>query len=117
MTVELTSPVEGKQPGDPYSGPNEAFYLAEGYAKRKGYKGPGVSNTGPASIKDATKHPQLAENAPANEDNETAVTSDLPFGGTNDGVEVKRVGDQSVFALPVPAPAEAPVKEEAPAEK
>lgn len=34
MTVILTSPVEGKQPGDTYTGANEAYLLASGYARK-----------------------------------------------------------------------------------
>lgn len=34
MTVILTSPVEGQLVGEEYSGPNEAWLLQEGYAKR-----------------------------------------------------------------------------------
>lgn len=46
MTVTLTSPVLGLDAGDPYTGPEEAWLLAEGYARQDGYTGPGVSNTG-----------------------------------------------------------------------
>ena len=48
MAVELTSPAVGKNVGDSHTGPEEDWLLAEGYAKRAGYTGPGVSNTGPA---------------------------------------------------------------------
>lgn len=37
MTVVLTSPVEGLQPGDNYTGANEAYHLASGYASQAGY--------------------------------------------------------------------------------
>lgn len=33
MSVILTSPVEGKQPGAVYTGANEAYHLASGYAR------------------------------------------------------------------------------------
>lgn len=49
MTVELTSPVLGQDVGYSYTGPLEAWLLAEGYAKQAGYTGPGVSNTGVAA--------------------------------------------------------------------
>lgn len=80
MTVKLTSPVEGKQPGEDYTGPNEDYLLASGYASRVGYTGPGVANTGPA---DTT----VAKNRDFDADRgEIATGSDLPQGGTNDGV-------------------------------
>ena len=50
MTVELTSPAMGKKVGESYTGPEEPWLLAEGYAKRAGYTGPGVSGTGPATV-------------------------------------------------------------------
>lgn len=62
MSVILTSPAEGKQPGEKYTGPREAFLLAEGYARRDRYNGPGVQNTGEASVK-PSRDPRLAENA------------------------------------------------------
>lgn len=50
MTVILTSPVEGKQPGDTYTGANEAYLVASGYAKKSAgpFTGPGLDNTGPS---------------------------------------------------------------------
>jgi IPT/TIG domain len=48
VTVTLTAPVEGKQPGETYTGANEAYHLASGNAKQDGYTGPGVANTGAA---------------------------------------------------------------------
>lgn len=65
MTVQLTSPVLGKNVGDSYTGTLEDWLLSEGYAKRAGYTGPGVSNTGPAVAYDATKDPTLGENREA----------------------------------------------------
>lgn len=50
MPVTLTSPAVGKQPGDTHTGPEEAWLLAEGYASQAAYTGPGVSNTGPATV-------------------------------------------------------------------
>lgn len=93
MTVKLTSPVEGKMPNDSYTGSREAWLLAEGYATRSGYEGPGVSNTGPAGVKDPKKDPTLAKNREANKDSVVATGSALPAGGTNDGVEKEKVGE------------------------
>jgi len=61
MTVTLTSPVLGKAVGDTYTGTLEDWLLAEGYAKRAGYTGPGVSNTGATDVVPA-KDPQLPAN-------------------------------------------------------
>jgi hypothetical protein len=49
MTVVLTSPVMGQTVGSNYTGPEEAWLLANGYASQAGYTGPGVANTGDAS--------------------------------------------------------------------
>lgn len=88
MTVILTSQVEGKQPGETYTGPNEAFHLAEGYAKRARYKGPGLLNTGETTIKPA-KDPRLAVNR-------EAPTEDAPVGdaGTPDGPVTEKQADK-----------------------
>lgn len=91
MTVRLTSPVEGKQPGDPYTGANEAYLLASGYAERDAavdatngnYTGPGVANTGPADTTVANNREFDTTRG------QIAATSDLPQGGTNDGVVLK----------------------------
>lgn len=61
MTVTLTSEALGQQPGTTYTGPEEAWLLAEGYAKQAAYTGPGVSNTGAASTTPAND-PRLAAN-------------------------------------------------------
>lgn len=61
MAVELTSPALGLVVGDSYTGPEEAWLLAEGYAKQAGYTGPGVSNTGPATS-DPSEDLTLASN-------------------------------------------------------
>lgn len=61
MTVTLTSEAVGKQPGDTYTGPEEDWLLSQGYAKRTGYTGPGVSNTGATDVVPA-KDPRLAAN-------------------------------------------------------
>jgi hypothetical protein len=91
VPVVLTSPVEGLQPGDTYTGDNEEYLLAEGYARRDAdpgavppvtaYTGPGVSNTGPARQTDLAANPEFTD-----ERGEIAQGSDLPQGGTNDGV-------------------------------
>lgn len=65
MTVTLTSPVFGKGVGDTYTGSQEAWLLSQGYAKRAGYTGPGVSNTGPAAGFTASADPTLGENREA----------------------------------------------------
>jgi hypothetical protein len=88
MTVQITSPVEGLQPGDTYTGDREAYLLASGYAVRTPavdavngqYTGPGVANTGPADIGPAS-NPEFDATRPV-----IATGSDLPEGGTNDGV-------------------------------
>lgn len=80
MTVVLTAPVEGLQPGADYTGPNEAYHLASGNARQAGYTGPGVANTGPADIGPAS-NPEF--NATRGD---IATGSDLPQGGTNDGI-------------------------------
>lgn len=49
MAVTLTSPALGLDVGDTYTGDEEAWLLAQGYAERDGYTGPGVSNTGLAA--------------------------------------------------------------------
>lgn len=64
MTVELTSPVLGQDVGYEYTGPLEAWLLAEGYAKQADYDGPGVSNTGAASV-DPDQDPRVAANREA----------------------------------------------------
>lgn len=61
MAVTLTSPVLGKAVGESYTGPLEDWLLAEGYAKRTGYTGPGVSNSGATDVVPA-KDPQLPQN-------------------------------------------------------
>lgn len=84
MTVVLTSPVEGKQPGDTYTGANEAYLVASGYAKKQAgpFTGPGLDNTGPADTTIANNR----EFTPVVHD--IAHGSDLPQGGTNDGVDL-----------------------------
>lgn len=61
MTVKLTAPVEGLQPGADYTGANEAYHLASGNASQVGYTGPGVANTGPTDVVPA-KDPGLPAN-------------------------------------------------------
>lgn len=82
MTVQLTSPVLGKNVGDPYTGTLEDWLLSNGYAKRAGYTGPGVSNTGPVVAYDVTEDPELAENRgeapyfPATADRNATIAND-----------------------------------------
>lgn len=61
MAVTLTSPVLGKGVGETYTGTLEPWLLAEGYARRTGYTGPGVSNTGVTDV-EPDEDPQLPEN-------------------------------------------------------
>lgn len=61
MVVEMTSEAMGVQVGQTYSGPEENWLLAEGYAKRANYTGPGVSNTGPTDV-EPDLDPTVAEN-------------------------------------------------------
>lgn len=57
MAVTLTAPVEGKDRGDTYSGPNEDWLVANGYAAR-------ASGTDALHVSDvpASKDPTLAAN-------------------------------------------------------
>lgn len=80
MTVKITSPVEGLMPGDDYTGSREAWLLASGYASQAGYTGPGVANSGPSDI-GPTGNVEFTATRPL-----IATGSDLPQGGTNDGV-------------------------------
>lgn len=81
MTVQLTSPVLGKQPGDTYTGSMEDWLLSEGYAKKAGYTGPGVSNTGATDVVPA-KDPGLPGNRgdkpyfPGTADTDSTVAND-----------------------------------------
>lgn len=60
MAVELTSPVEGKQAGAPYSGPLEDYYVLNGYAKRDGAGDMHLATSVPAD-----SDPTLADNREA----------------------------------------------------
>lgn len=90
MPVTLTAPVEGLQPGAVYTGANEEYHLASGNARRdadpaavppvEAYAGPGVANTGPADAPVADNREFDAARG------NIATGSDLPEGGTNDGV-------------------------------
>lgn len=101
MTVRLTSPVEGLQPGDPYTGANEAYLLASGYAERDAvvdavngdYTGPGIANTGAADTTIANNREFDATRGPI------ATGSDLPKGGTNDGITTKAYPAAETFAV------------------
>lgn len=50
MTVTMTSEALGKKVGETYTGAEEAWLLAEGYAKQTGYTGVGVANTGATAV-------------------------------------------------------------------
>lgn len=90
MTVEMTSEALGKKVGESYTGPEEPWLLAEGYAKRAGYTGPGVSNTGPTDVTpdlDVTRA-ENREDAPARTatggQNSEPVAYDFDPGGVDD---------------------------------
>lgn len=83
MPVVLTQEVEGLNVGDTYTGADEAWLLASGYADQDGYTGPGIAATGAA---DTT----IADNREFDSTRgQIAATSDLPEGATNDGVVLK----------------------------
>lgn len=67
MTVTLTSEAVGKQPGETYTGPEEAWLLANGYAKQDAYTGPGVAETGNASSSVANDLTKAENREPAPE--------------------------------------------------
>ena len=90
MPVTLTSPVEGLQPGAEYTGADEAYLLASGYARQAGYTGPGVANSGPADIGPANNREFDATRGPIARD------SDLPQGGTNDGIVTGAAGTPTI---------------------
>jgi hypothetical protein len=72
MTVTITSEVFGKVPGETYTGAQEAWLLANGYASQADYEGAGVANTGTTGVAPA--------NDPRNPDNREAPY----FPGTED---------------------------------
>jgi hypothetical protein len=81
VAVELTSPVLGQEPGYSYTGSLEDWLLSEGYAKRVGYTGPGVANTGATSAALPAEDPTLAENReapyfPTTPDENTTIAND-----------------------------------------
>ena len=79
MTVELTSPALGKAVGATHTGPEEAWLLAEGYAKQTGYTGPGVSNTGAATVAPADDLTLAANREPApSVDSKTGIPDSGP---------------------------------------
>lgn len=81
MTVTLTSPAEGKQPGDTYTGPNEAYLVASGYARKNAgpFTGPGLDNVGPADTTLANNR----EFTPTT--HQIAGNGGTPEKGTNEG--------------------------------
>lgn len=85
MTVTMTSEAYGKVPGETYTGPEEAWLLATGYAKQAGYDSnavgdkPGVKQSGVSDILPA-QDPQLAANRESPE--EPLDTQADPFGRT-----------------------------------
>ena len=81
MTVTLTQPAFGKQPGDTYTGTakEEAWLLASGYADQDGYTGPGIAATGPADTTIANSREFDATRG------QVAGDGGTPEGGTNTG--------------------------------
>jgi len=80
VAVELTSPVLGLDVGAPYTGTLEDWLLTQGYAKRAGYTGPGVANTGTTDVAPGDD-PTLAENReapywPLSEDHNNSIAND-----------------------------------------
>lgn len=80
MTVTITSECFGKQPGETYTGPMEAWLLSEGYAKQAGYTGPGVQNVGATDTTPAND-PRLPANReapyfPGTKDRHSTVAND-----------------------------------------
>ena len=81
MTVELTSPVLGQNVGTTYTGTLEDWLLTQGYAKRAGYTGAGVSNTGTTDVLPAGD-PTLPANReapyfPLSEDHDATIANDV----------------------------------------
>lgn len=71
MAVELTSPAEGKQAGESYSGPNEEWLVANGYATRSGDDSDNHLNT-----------TVTADSDPTNADNREAPDAErVEYGG------------------------------------
>ena len=94
MSVTLTSRVFGQEAGTTFTGAEEDWLLANGYAKRDGYTGPGVSGTGPSDVT-PDKDLNLAENREA-ADRETDVNSDVdqrskqPYDFDQGGVDTEK---------------------------
>lgn len=84
MAVILTSPVLGLNVGASYTGPEEDWLLAEGYARRDAYSGPGVLNTGPTDVVPA-KDPQLAANREIAPKKYATAQNGQPAGGQDPG--------------------------------
>ncbi len=86
MSVKLTSEALGHPVGYIYTGDEEAWLLAQGYAKRDAdtsptsYTGPGVAETGPAA-EDPEDDLTLAENRedPPEVDSETGIPDSGPL--------------------------------------
>ncbi len=80
MTVEITSEVFGKVPGETYTGAMEAWLLANGYAKQAGYTGVGVANTGSTGVAPANdpRNPANREAPyfPSTEDRHATIAND-----------------------------------------
>lgn len=80
MTVNITSEVFGKKPGETYTGAMESWLLANGYASQVDYVGPGVDNTGDAGIALANDPREAANREatyfPSTPDRHTTIAND-----------------------------------------
>lgn len=94
MSVTVLSPVEGLQPGEKYTGPNEKFLVENGYAKWNGSRKFDIDK--PTGID--YKHPEVAEPAAFGPSPTTAHNVPAPADETL--VQVSRA---AAPALPGPA--------------
>lgn len=82
MTVNITSEVFGKKPGETYTGAMEAWLLANGYAKKQAgpFNGVGTDNTGAAGIALANDPREAANREapyfPSTPDRHTTIAND-----------------------------------------
>lgn len=90
MPVILTQEVEGLKVGATYTGADEAYLLASGYARQDGYTGPGVANTGPADTTIANERTFTPV------DHQIALTSDLPEDSENGGIVLGDAGAPTI---------------------
>lgn len=72
MAVILTSPVEGKQPGETYEGPNEAFHIQNGYAR------PANKSSRPQNSRTTADYKHEGDDNPLNGDPIPTADATLP---------------------------------------